>query len=201
MSADEVTGLILAGGESRRFGSPKAASIVRGRPMIEHVIAALAPLCARTLISVGSDPLPIQPLSCEIVRDQFEGMGPLAGLHAGLREVRSPWVLIAACDMPYLSTPALEQILLARTASLDAVVATDSAGRVQPLCATYRTSLLPLVESQLKTGRLSMWSFVRAIPSVRLLPTPAADLRNINTPEDLSGSEEDGAGRRAVTPE
>lgn len=180
--AVDVTGLLLAGGRSRRFGADKARAPVEGRPMIERVHDVVAPLVAEVLVSVraveDAAGLPGRP-----VADRVEGAGPLGGLHAGLWASGRPWLLAVACDLPYLQREPLRALLAARVAGRPVVAETPD-GRHQPLCALYPASILPAVEAALVAGRLALQDLIAATDAV-IVPVDAAPLRNVNRPSDL----------------
>lgn len=185
---EAVTGLILAGGESRRFGADKARHPVGGRPMIEHVYAAVAAVAGEVLVSVrapGAEP----SVPARVVYDALPGAGPLAGLQAGLMVCRTPWLLVVACDLPFVTPEALARLLGARGPGVAAVVARDGAGRRQPLCACYHASVRPLVDARLAAGRYRMLALFDDLAGLREVALPDAALHNVNRPSDLPGDE------------
>ena len=153
----DVTGLILAGGASRRFRRDKASYVWQGRSLIGRVVSV----------------------------DLLPGAGPLAGLQAGLRAARTPWVLVVACDMPSLTERAVAKVLAARSEGGEAVVARDEEGGWHPLLACYRRSILPTVEVQLATGRYSMMSLLQQLEQVHWVDLSSPVLRNVNRPSEL----------------
>ena len=179
-----VTGLILAGGKSRRFGSDKARHLVGGRPMIARVYDVLSPLVATVLISVRSADAEYD-LPAERVVDEYPGAGPLAGLHAGLARCRTPWLLALACDLPFLSPEVLGALLSARDDSGHPVVACTPDGRRHPLCALYPRSLHAIAGELLESDRLAMHGLLQASGPAREVPVPREPLRNVNARSDL----------------
>lgn len=129
--------VILAGGRSARFGSPKAAAILEGQPLLAWVVAA-ASKAAHELVVVGpqdEDGLAVSP-GVRLVHDRETFAGPLAGAITGLNAVTSDVVLLLPCDAP-LVRPALLAALAGALPGVDAVVPIV-AGRRQPLLAAYR---------------------------------------------------------------
>ena len=185
---DSITGLILAGGASRRFGADKARAAVEGRTMIARVFEAVSAVTEEVLVSVREGGEDYGLPGVRVVEDAVPGAGPLAGLEAGLRACRTPWLLVVACDMPFLTPDALEAIKRRRAPGLDAVVAQTPDGRLQPLCACYATRILPVVEARLRSGRRSMRGLLERLGAVRVAPLPEAPLRNVNRPGDLGGN-------------
>lgn len=109
-----ATGVVLAGGRSKRFGSDKLVASYRGAPLIHRPIHALARLGAEVVVVCAPDavdlPLP-EDVALRVVRDAVLDEGPLAGVIAGLAEVRTPTALIAAGDMPELQVAVLRTML------------------------------------------------------------------------------------------
>jgi len=185
-NVSSVTGLILAGGKSRRFGSNKAAHLIGGDPMIGRVFRSVSSVCENVLISVGDEPLPLE-LAEEVryVYDKIPNAGPLAGICAGFHASSSPWLLAVACDMPFITVDALRHLLTARSPSLQAVMAIESNGREHPLCACYHRDILPVVEAQLARGHRALRDLLEQLGRVQTVLLPDDALRNINAPDDL----------------
>jgi molybdenum cofactor guanylyltransferase len=135
-----LSGVILAGGQSRRMGgSPKALLTVHHEKMVERQIRTLKQLCSEVIL-VTNEPktyLPFIDPDVRIITDYFPGQGPLAGMHAGLSLARHDDVWIVGCDMPYLSEHAAMLMLSRkRERSSDAVVPSIG-GRIHPLHGIY----------------------------------------------------------------
>ncbi|GAA5533442.1 putative molybdenum cofactor guanylyltransferase [Deinococcus aluminii] len=183
---------ITAGGQSRRFGSDKAAARLEGRTLLEHVAASLAGCPLRLLIAPpGRYALP----GWQGVPDTRPGEGPLAALEAALQaaqaEVGPGWLAFAGVDMPRLTPRYWETLARARTPDALAVLALDAEGRPQPLAALYHTDLLPHVTARLEAGERRLRAAARPESTVVVPPhvleavSPDA-LRNVNTPADLA---------------
>lgn len=134
-------GLILAGGESHRFGEPKPLALFEGRPMVRWVFDALAERCDGMLVSIGArdDPAPFEAAvpGARIVRDRRVGRGPIEGLHQGLALAQGELVFVAPSDAPLLQ-PALYDALLAMLD--DREVAAPRPAIMDPIRAIYRRS-------------------------------------------------------------
>jgi molybdopterin-guanine dinucleotide biosynthesis protein A len=148
------TGAILAGGQSRRMGSPKeGVRLWDGRPMLEHVSDALARLCAR-LVVVGE--CRGYRLLDDVTRvpDLHPGSGPLAGIEALLASGLDEAYLVAACDQPFLTSDLLRGLLRGDPARPCFFL--GEGGRVHPLPAYLPSSWLPMVSEAVREGRLSV---------------------------------------------
>lgn len=163
-------GAVLAGGASRRFGSDKAAALYQGRPLLEHALAALTPLCDVCVI-VGRD----SPRATSIPDWPAPGMGPLGGIAGALRHADG-FDQVLSVPVDCLDLPA--ELLAALTPS-PAFLADQPVIGLWPLAA--RAPLAALLAAD---TRHSMRAFAEAIGA-----RPVAGLagaRNINTPADLA---------------
>ena len=176
---------MLAGGESRRFGSDKALATHSRRPFVQIAYDALAPHCAEVLIATGSTSR-AYPVPARTVLDSIPDGGPLAGLAAGLAVSPSPWLLAVAVDLPHLTPDALVPLLTHAT-DTDAVVALDADGHRQPVCALWRCATVrPIVETRIQSRQLALFGLMDALV-IQEVPLPPGTLRNVNASEDLTG--------------
>lgn len=182
MNPSDCTGLILAGGHSRRFGSDKALHPVRGKTMIERVYLTLSSVLTPILISTRS-PKQTYNLPVKHVVDLYSNKGPLAGLHAGMKAVDTPWIFIAAVDMPLIEASLISTILQEATDDVQAVI-TQTGEQLQPLFGCYRVSLVDVIEERLEANLLSATRFAMELEAKRIR-LPALPLTNINRPSDL----------------
>lgn len=139
------TGLLLAGGNSSRFGSWKPLARYRGRPMVRWVADALSAEADELLVSVRSRDQArrfrtILPEARAVV-DARRGRGPIEGFARGFEAADGEVVLVAPCDAPLLR-PALYQLLLESLAHRDAAVPRLQV--IDPLRAVYRTPAVRL---------------------------------------------------------
>ncbi|MGQ0570594.1 MAG: molybdenum cofactor guanylyltransferase [Armatimonadota bacterium] len=185
----DLTGIVLAGGQSRRMGTNKAFVNVDGVPMIERVLRALDAGCAEILI-VAKDPAGYAHLGPRVIADESSEQTPLVGVCSGLRVATTPWAFVAACDLPYLSPEAVR--LLARLAlGYDAAVPRIRA-LWHPLHAVYARAALPLIDARRAAGERRM---TVALDALRVRPITADELaeadptlrtlRNVNSPAVL----------------
>ncbi len=184
---ERPTGLILAGGASRRFGSDKRRHLVQGRAMIHRVHDAVAAVAAPVWVSVR-DPAdrPLGP-DVPVVIDAVPGAGPLAGVVAGLQRLEAEWLLVVACDLPLLRADALHALIDAARPGTAAVVARGGDGRPQPLCACYHRAVRDVAEAHLAARRLALHDLLAALDPVRFVRLPDDVLLNVNHPSDTPG--------------
>jgi molybdopterin-guanine dinucleotide biosynthesis protein A len=94
--------LILAGGNSSRFGTDKAFVPFNNTTLIEHIIEQLNTIFTEVIIS-AQDPLKYDHLHLTVCQDLLQKTGPLGGIHAGLKTANSDYLFVTACDMPFIS--------------------------------------------------------------------------------------------------
>jgi molybdopterin-guanine dinucleotide biosynthesis protein A len=190
-SSSQLTGAILAGGYSRRLGQDKALLPLLGKPLARWVADALAPAAPECWL-ITNHPLAHLSLGLPLVTDLHPFQGPAGGLLTALFYSRTPWVLAAAVDNPFLA-PELLAALAARIAgtSRPAVVCRSPWG-LEPFPGLYHVRLLPqltaFLESERRTTRFLAVCRPEIIPPetvVRLDPE-GRSFFNLNTPEDLA---------------
>ncbi len=187
-SIPDVTGVILAGGQSSRMGSNKALLPFQGGRFIEAIHRRFAELFPEVLL-VTNNPEQYDFLPCRKVADIYPGLGALAGLQAGLYHAANPHIFVAACDMPWLNI-ALIRRLAALRGNTDVVIPQGEKG-LEPLHALYGKACLEPMEESLAADRRRIVSFfpqvrVQQLPSEQVAAIdPAFDsFRNVNTPAD-----------------
>lgn len=168
----DLTGIILAGGESRRMGTNKAFVEIEGLPMIRRVLAALR-VCCSTVIIVAKDIQPYRRLGVRVVADAHPAQSALVGLCSGLAAATTPWAFVAACDLPFLSPEAVR--MLARAAAGFEAAVPRVHGLWHPLHAVYATSAQPALEAQMTAGVLRL---ADAIQVLRLRPVTVQELES-----------------------
>jgi molybdopterin-guanine dinucleotide biosynthesis protein A len=185
-----VSVAIVAGGGATRLGGVcKPLLRVRGRPVLERLLA-LRTLADEVLL-VSADPR-LPDAGTRRVTDLVPGRGAPGGVHAALAQASSPWVLAVGGDMPFLDGRAVLPLLDARGDDVDAVAYTV-AGRLEPLAALYRSALAPrFAEALSRQGESfrTLWGRLRG----RTLPESAlreatGDVRavlSLNLPSDVA---------------
>lgn len=189
-------GIVLCGGRSSRMGRPKAWLPFGGESMLQRVVRVLREVVDPVVVvaAPGQDVPPLPP-DVQIVRDEVEGKGPLAGLVAGLTALqgRVGAAYLSSCDVPFLKPEFVRRVL---TLLGDALIAVPKVGGFHhPLAAAYRTDILAEVRKLLTAGRLRPVFLFGAVPTRVIEPPeltdvdPAFDsLRNLNTPDDYQAA-------------
>lgn len=137
--AERVSGLILAGGRSSRFGEPKPLATLHGRSLVSWVALAIAPFCGELLVSIGAqaDATGFRRAvpGARLVRDIQSDRGPIEGFSRGFRAAGRPIVLVVPSDAPLLR-PSLLRALCRALGDHDAAV--PRPGVMDPVRAVYR---------------------------------------------------------------
>ena len=195
----DLTGIVLAGGQSRRMGTNKAFVEIDGVTMIQRVLRALAACCAEVLV-VTKDPEAYGHMAVRVVADEQPVQTPLVGVCSGLRATATPWAFVAACDLPFLSPEAV-RLIAGLAAGFEAAVPRVD-GLWHPLHAVYAAEALPALEARLASGVKRMSA---ALEAIRVRPVSAGELaradpalrtlHNINTAEEHCRASSSGGPR------
>jgi molybdenum cofactor guanylyltransferase len=179
------------------MGREKLSLEVEGVPLIEQVRDALTGCCQEVLV-IGDGGVRLEGVKY-ITGERPGGLGPLAGMEAGLASARYPLTFVAAGDMPFLTQSMVGYLLgrLARGGVL--AVVPRYRGRVHPLCAAYSRTLLPHLGTALDGGTRAVHGFLEALGKVeyvgeelRRFGDPSLLLTNVNTPGDLDLARREG---------
>ncbi|MGI8926990.1 MAG: molybdenum cofactor guanylyltransferase [Tepidiformaceae bacterium] len=195
----QPTGIVLAGGQSTRFGRDKASALLQGRTLLDWVVSAIAPAVGSIVVSTSRGqslpPLPPLDVPLRIIEDEMRAVGPLAALTAALATAPpGAFCFVASCDVPLLTTPLVGLLLsIASAGAYDAIVPVV-AGRSQPLVAVYdRERCFRDFRSALAAGEGALAGGLAGLSVLEVpegaLRTADPDLRsflNVNRPEDLA---------------
>ncbi len=188
----DVTGLILAGGRgSRMGGADKGLLAFEGRPLFEWLAARLRPQVGALVVNANRHADAYAALGFAVVPDPvLPGVdafpGPLAGMLAGLRAARTPWVCCVPCDSPLLPRDFVARMRKTVDASGGDVGMAVCDGR-QPVFALLRRTLAGDLADALGTGerKIDRWFARHRLVEVDFADHPEAFV-NLNTPEDWS---------------
>ncbi len=181
MARQRLTGVLLVGGASSRFGSPKALARLDGETLAERAWRILGEACDER-IAVGKEADEFE-LPFPILDDGTETRAALAGVVAGLRAAANPIAVFLPVDVP-LATAELVRTL-GDACDEAAVTATG------PLPAAIARAALPVLERRLETGGLRLQDAFDEL-STRVIGADPAELANVNRPGDLEALARDG---------
>jgi molybdopterin-guanine dinucleotide biosynthesis protein A len=176
VARERVTGVLLVGGASRRFGSPKALARLDGETLAERAWRTLGEACdERIAVGKTADAL---ALPFPVADDGSELRAAIVGVAAGLRRAPTDLCLVLPVDLPDVTPAALDE--LSRTAEgVDAAVP-----QTGPLPGAYRRSALPVLERRIARGELALRDALADLDA-RTVEVEEALLRNVNVPADL----------------
>jgi molybdenum cofactor guanylyltransferase len=186
VSAGAISGIVLAGGLGRRMGGvDKGLQPLRGKPMVEHVLARLSPQVGEIIINANQNAEAYGRFGHRVIGDDIAGFaGPLAGLHAGLKAARNPLVVTVPCDSPFLPSDLVSRLHSALKDNDLAVAKTGD--QAHPVFALVRKTLLQNLETFLTGGGRKIDAWYGSLKHVEVLFDDEADaFRNINTLEEL----------------
>ena len=138
-----ITGIILAGGKSSRFGSNKALAKFNGTPLIERVTGVLGRIF-KNLMIITNSPLEYSYLKIPLYQDIVKGLGPVGGIYTGLDALDDGWAFFCACDMPFINEGLVRYLAGVRD-GFDAVVPKVD-WKIEPLHALYSKNCLPAIK-------------------------------------------------------
>ncbi len=186
----DITGVILAGGQSRRFGSNKALALLHGKSLIQYVTETVAAIFNDCLL-VTNAPEQYDFLNIPMIRDQYQDSGPLAGIHAALLQISTSRAFVVACDMPNLSPELIRYICNINEQEYDVIIPWLEKGQ-EPLFGIYHKKSLAVIDSYLQQKDCQI---IRALEDLQVrrvgeeeilsITGDLACFKNINRPADL----------------
>jgi molybdopterin-guanine dinucleotide biosynthesis protein A len=193
MTGRRVTGVVLAGGRSSRFGSSKLDAVIDGRSLLSNAIDGVTPASTEILVIAAPDAAPRLPARATLIHDPVAFEGPLAGVAAGLRAAHESMVLVIGGDMPTLVGAVVESMLVTLDGSGVEAVVLEHEGRARPLpIALRREPALAAVDVLLADGERRLRALPEALattvipePTWRALDPYGMTVRDIDTPVDL----------------
>jgi len=190
----EVTGVLLAGGKSRRMGEDKRYLVVGEQTLLERGLGVLRSMFHEVLVVIAQDSAPLD-IDARVVRDLVPDCGSLGGIYTALTQATTPYIFAVACDMPFLNQAVITQFTNRRDTA-DIVMA-RLATRLHPMHALYGKGCLPAMEQMIVARQLKIQALV-SHASLRVRYVTEADLlsidpswrsfHNVNTPEDLEAA-------------
>ncbi len=186
---DDVSGVILAGGKSSRYGKTKAFVRISGIPLIERVISVMGSVC-QELIIITNTPHEYSHLGLHVYEDMIKDLGPLGGIFTGLNVISKDSGLFVACDMPFLNKGLLRYMVECKD-DFDGVVPRIS-GNMEALHALYSKSCLPAIRGLIDSRQYQAIRFFSEVSiryvdedEIRRFDPELNSFVNINTPQQL----------------
>jgi len=184
-----ITGVILAGGRASRMGGQDKGLIeLQGRPLIAHVIQAVAPQVERLLINANRNLARYRSFGYAVVSDRIpDHPGPLAGMLAALQQSDTDCLLTVPCDGPRLPGDLCRRLHTVLREADAEIACVHDGERLHPVYALLRRDLQPVLAAYLEGGGRAVQRWFKERDLVEVDFSDCADrFANINTPEDLS---------------
>jgi len=192
ISKDDITGVILAGGQARRMeGQDKGLVLLNNIPMIEYVIDIIKSQVGPLLINANRNHDTYKQYGFHIVSDELSGYcGPLAGMASSLNNINTPYMITAPCDSPFIPND-LVQRLVNSLESEDADISVAHNGeRMQPVFCLMKKELLSSMTNFLNQGerKIDKWFKQHSLAIADFSDIPET-FDNLNTLEDIQAVE------------
>lgn len=185
---EDVSGVILAGGKSRRYGKNKALVEIDGIPLIERVIGVMKSIFSHLLI-ITNTPHEYAHLDIPMQEDHIKGLGPLGGIYSGLISIPNEYGFFVACDMPSLNRELILHMVDVRE-NFDVVVPEASSG-LETLHALYSKQCLSPINELIDAGEYQVFRFFSKVsvhyvdePTIRRFDPQLRSFFNINRPQE-----------------
>lgn len=151
----KVSGIILAGGKSSRFGRDKCLYEYKGKPLVMHSLDIMKRVVeSAQLILSTNNPDAYSGFGIRIISDIHRNCGPLGGLHSALTNSPADYIAVIPCDTPFVH-PGLYDFLLKNSEGYDAVIPTHGK-YAEPMCGLYRKSCLGNLDKAIMSRRLKI---------------------------------------------
>ncbi|KPL59202.1 hypothetical protein AM506_13330 [Rossellomorea vietnamensis] len=186
----KIAGVIVAGGQSRRFGSDKAFSLYKGKPFFQHSLQAVSSFADEMIIVTSSrlfsrfEALPNVHVVEDV--DEFKGCGPLAGIYTVMSAYQAEWYAVLPVDVPLVTSSLVNRLVSKVDERYDAIVPVIG-GKLQPLLALYRESVRETIYEQLVNEDYKMGNILKSLSVLYLTEEEVAEkeaFHNINTKQD-----------------
>ena len=183
-----ITGIILAGGQSRRFNQQDKGWVNwQGKPLVQYVLESIQSQTQDILINCNHNSERYRSLGYPIIQDLLpDFQGPLAGIQASLAHVKTEWVLICPCDTPLLPANLVSKLLSSALLQQAELAYPKCQGKEHYLPVILQASLLNNISDYLGSGGRSMKGFYKTINAISVDFDNKRDFSNFNCPDDLT---------------
>jgi molybdopterin-guanine dinucleotide biosynthesis protein A len=196
ITANQITGLILAGGRAQRMGGiDKGLIPFHGKPLIELAINRLKPQVSTILINANRSITKYSHYGYPVLMDETPDFsGPLAGFSVGLKHCKTPYLLTSPCDSPLLPTDLAEKMVIELEQNhLELVYASsqESDGKIwsQPVFCLISKQLEESLNAFLSKGDLKIDRWFKELRSGTVIFEDPQAFANVNTPQELTALE------------
>jgi len=184
-----TVGILLAGGLSRRFGSPKAFAEIEGEFFYECAYRALAGVCDRIVVVSRPELVSRFPVDYNVITDVdwIKGQGPLAGIYSGMAAIHAEKYVVLPCDMPFIGIAETKKLVALADASADITAVWNATEKI-PLFSVWNGRIKKQLQKDLENGQLRVMKFMEKV-TTEWIDTSAIHenqlvFRNLNHPDD-----------------
>ena len=175
-----ITGAVLIGGKSSRFGEDKYSYQINGKTMLQHQLLLLESCFEKVLIS-SSDKNKVE-LSRNVVLDRYSDLGPISGIYTLLNSVGADSLFVLSCDV-FGVNKELVKDLCSEIEKYDCVIL-ENKGRLEPLISCYKKTMLSVFKQSIKEGDYKLLNSIKK-SNFKVLKRENIEIFNINYKEDL----------------
>ena len=190
---EDVTALILAGGQARRMGGvDKGLVQLNQQAMIEHILAIITPQTNQIIINANRNHDQYSLYGYPVINDELaDYQGPLAGMLSGLRSCETRLMITMPCDSPFIPYNLTERLLESVNADDSDISVAHDGNRLQPVFCLLKTSLIDSLDQYLARGerKIDRWFSEHNYSTVDFADQPET-FSNINNPEELKKAEQ-----------
>ncbi|MEI3607026.1 molybdenum cofactor guanylyltransferase [Pseudogracilibacillus sp. SE30717A] len=186
-NSKSFVGILLAGGLSRRYGTPKAFAMLNEQNFYQIAYQILLSICDEVVIVTRPEFTSRFPKDNHVIVDveEFSGCGPLAGIYSGMDAIDAENYVVLPCDMPLMTTTIMKHLLTFHTKKVTII---NTGDYLQPLVSVWDKEVKDVIYSFLKNGRFRITDVLKQtevveVDASRLTETPQRFL-NINTPQE-----------------
>jgi len=187
---DHITGIILAGGSSKRYGQDKAFLKIGNTRLIDSILQEMHTVFKRVIL-ITNEKIKYEYLEIPMFEDLVKGFGPLGGIYTGLMSIPDQAGFFVACDMPHINRQLVRYMVDIKGNHRAVVPAV--ADKIEPLHAIYFQSCLKPIKHLIDTKRRQVRLFFDSIPvryvkedEIRKFCCPSKAFLNINTPDEFA---------------
>lgn len=187
--ARNILGVVLAGGESKRFGSPKAFATKDQIPFYQYSLKAIEPFVTSTVIITNPKLQSLfarEDISLKILNDheQYQGQGPLAGIYTAMDFITADWYMVIPIDVPFIQQWVFELLTKHIDEDIDAIVPVVNK-RIQPLLSMFNHTMKKKMKEQLDMDERSMHQLLKDKKVIYVPIEEEKPFTNINWQKDF----------------
>lgn len=196
-----VLGVILAGGENKRFnGFNKAFVYIDNERIIDRTINVLKKIFYDIVVITNRPSDYLEFKDIEIITDIVHQAGPLGGIYTALKSLSTEAIFVVGCDMPYIKQPLIEKIIKISKKNHYVTTVPFSPYGLEPLFAVYNKKDIPQIENAIRSNNYSISEVIRnsSAKLVKLTKDELASLESINSLSQLITIEKGLCNRTAL---